>query len=62
MAAVQYRQPTVDEAVEALVRPLNAKEYQVRCIALWRDLYGDAFADHVRGLALAKLKKSKGTR
>jgi hypothetical protein len=44
----QYRQPTFDEAVEQLQRPLNDKHHNNRCIELWRSNYGNEFADKVK--------------
>jgi hypothetical protein len=53
------RQPTIDEAVENILRPTNTKEFQLRSIAFYRENYGNAFADTVRNLALAEYKKRK---
>lgn len=55
----QYRKPTVAEAVENMKRPLFKAEFQVRSIALWREKYGDAFANQVRALAIKKIKANR---
>ena len=52
-----YRQPTVSEAVENLLRPMNSPVFQKHCISVYRERYGDTFANEVRSKALAKLGK-----
>jgi hypothetical protein len=52
----KYRQPTIDEAVENLLRPLNSPAFQKASIQYWRERYGDEYADTVRRLALQKIK------
>lgn len=41
-----YRQPTLDEAVDWIRRSIT-REYCAKCIEFWREKYGNGFADAV---------------
>lgn len=56
-----YRQPTVEEAVAALMLPAT-REYRRRCISYWREHYGDAFADTIQAKVEQKFSKRKGAK
>lgn len=44
---IQYRPPTVDEAVAFLLMPKTSELYRRRAIEHWRVLCGDTFAQTV---------------
>lgn len=54
----QYRPPTIDEAVESVLRCmlLESRRYQ---IAWFRKMYGDQFASEVERLVKSKWKSKK---
>lgn len=58
MSDCNYRQPTVDEAVAALMLPAT-REYRRKCIQQWREHYGDAFADTIQTQVEQKFSKRK---
>lgn len=60
MTDQQYRQPTVEEAVENVCRELNSRAFRNQCIEFWRLHYGDAFANEVKAKATEILIKRKG--
>lgn len=53
-----YTKPTIDEALHIIVTAPSDR-YRRECIAHWRSLYGDGFADQVRAKAHAKIKGKK---
>lgn len=44
--SAEYRQPTVDEAVEFMLKSVTL-EYRRKAIKFWREKFGDVFADSV---------------
>jgi hypothetical protein len=55
MTEQPMRAPTVDEAVDFLMKP-TTRRYRRRCIEHWRTLSGDSFADTVEQRVRAKFK------
>lgn len=55
---MQYRPPTIDEAVESIMRCV-LKETRVQQLAWFKVHYGDEFADQVKRIVQAKWKKTK---
>lgn len=53
-----YRQPTLDEAVDWIKRSMT-REYRVICIEFWREKYGDGFADTVLERVKTEWKNKK---
>ena len=43
---MRYRAPTVKEGADFLEICIT-REYKIRCIAKWRELFGDALADQI---------------
>lgn len=54
-----YRKPTIGEAVDWILRQGN-KDYRHRCIADWREKFGDKFADDITAKVKSKWKGSIG--
>lgn len=54
----EYRQPTIQEAVDWLMQAIT-KEYRQLCIAFWREHYGNAYAERVKQEFLTKWEGKK---
>lgn len=54
----EYRQPTIQEAVDWLMQAIT-KEYRQLCIAFWREHYGNAYAERVKQEFLTKREGKK---
>jgi len=56
--AISTKQPTVEQAVEILLKLITRAE-PARNIAFWREKFGDEFANQVRERAAAAWKTRK---
>ena len=54
----KYRQPTVEEAVDWLLKSLT-KEYRRNCLEFWREKYGEAYHAQVKQQFLTKWRTKK---
>jgi len=54
----KYRAPTVKEGADFLEMCFTM-EYELRCIAKWRELYGDALADQIINELKGRRRKNR---
>ena len=50
---------STQEAADWVLRPSHQKAYRRKCIAYWREMYGDEYADQVVKLVESKFKEKK---
>lgn len=58
LAMAEYRQPTIQEAVEFVLQSLT-REYRQSCITHWREKFGDVFANAVEERVKQKWKTKR---
>jgi hypothetical protein len=50
----------VEDAVRFLIMPAHGNAYRKRCLQLWAELHGEAYAEEIRRIAWKKLKQEGG--